>query len=101
MEQHYGNEQNQPRQTIIIKQEARQTNGVGTAGFVLALLSLILSWVPVLGWIIWASGFILSFVGMFKNPKGLAIAGFIISLIDLIILIVVIGAIASIAAAFL
>lgn len=40
-------------QTIIINQPAeKKSNGVGTAGFVLALLGLIFSWVPVLGWIL-------------------------------------------------
>ena len=39
-------------QTIIInQQERRSTNGLGTAGFILALLGLIFSWVPGLGWV--------------------------------------------------
>lgn len=51
-------------QTIIINQPAeKKSNGVGTAGFVLALLGLIFSWVPVLGWILWVLGLILSLVG--------------------------------------
>ena len=38
-------------QTIIInQQERRSTNGLGTAGFILALLGLIFNWVPGLGW---------------------------------------------------
>ena len=42
-------------QTIIInQQERRSTNGLGTAGFILALLGLIFSWVPGLGWVLWA-----------------------------------------------
>lgn len=84
-------------QTIIIQQPTRQSNGTGTAGFVLALISLILSWVPGVGWIIWFLGFLLSFIGMFKSPRGLAITGFIISIIDLIILIALIGTLAGIA----
>lgn len=40
-------------QTIIInQQERRSTNGLGTAGFILALLGLIFSWVPGLGWVL-------------------------------------------------
>ena len=44
-------------QTIIInQQERRSTNGLGTAGFILALLGLIFNWVPGLGWVLWALG---------------------------------------------
>ena len=82
-------------QTIIIQQPSRQSNGAGTAGFILALISLVLSWVPGVGWIVWFLGFLLSFIGMFRTPRGLAIAGFIISIIDLIILLVFVGALAT------
>lgn len=82
-------------QTVIIQQN--RGNGVGTAGFVLALLGLFLGWVPVLGWILWVLGLILSGVGMTKKPKGLAIAGLVISLISLAILVFVIGAIGALA----
>ena len=55
-------------QTIIInQQERRSTNGLGTAGFILALLGLIFSWVPGLGWGLWALGLIFSFVGYQKQ----------------------------------
>lgn len=82
-------------QTIIIKQDEKKSNGIGTAGFVLALIALFLGWIPVLGWIIWLLGLILSFVGVFKTPKGLSIAGLVISLIGIILLIVVFGAIGA------
>ena len=36
-------------QTIIIQQPVRQSNGTGTAGFVLSLIALILSWLPGVG----------------------------------------------------
>ena len=81
-------------QQIIINQVAtKQSNGVGTAGFVLALIAIFLGWVPILGWILWLLGLILSFAGTFKSPKGLAFSGLIVSLIDLILLLVVFGAI--------
>ena len=82
-------------QTIIINQDEKKSNGIGTAGFVLALIALFLGWIPVLGWIIWLLGLILSFVGVFKTPKGLSIAGLVISLIGIILLIVVFGAIGA------
>ena len=69
------------------------------AGFVLALIALFLGWVPVLGWVLWLLGLILSFVGIFKKPKGLAIAGLVISLLGLILLIFVFAGLAAIGAA--
>jgi hypothetical protein len=47
----------------------------------------------VLGWILWILGLVLSFVGVFREPRGLAIAGLVISLIGLIIITTVVGAI--------
>ena len=95
------NPANQSGQTVIINQTEKQSNGIGTAGFVLALVALFLGWVPILGWIIWLLGLILSFVGVFKQPKGLAIAGLVISLIGIVLLLTVFGAILGGAAAFL
>lgn len=86
-------------QTIIINQDEKKSNGIGTAGFVLALIALFLGWIPILGWIIWLLGLILSFVGIFKKPKGLSIAGLVISLIGVILLIVVFGVIGAAAMA--
>ena len=68
-------EQTNP-QTIIIQKKG---NGLGTAGFVLSLIAFILCWVPILGFILWRLGAILSVIGVFKAPRGLAIAGCIIS----------------------
>lgn len=84
------------RQQIILNQSAHESNGLGTAGFILALISLLLAWVPGVSWIVWFLGALFSFIGLFKSPRGMAIAGFIISLIDLIILVSVIGTIVSI-----
>lgn len=44
-----------PQPTIIVNQITK-TNGMAVAGFVLALLGLLLCWVPVLGWILWGLG---------------------------------------------
>jgi hypothetical protein len=85
------NPQNQSRPTVIIQTE--KSNGIGTAGFVLALIALFLGWVPFLGWIVWMLGLIFSAVGLTRQPKGLAIAGLVISLIGIVLLIVVFGAI--------
>ncbi|MGM9827181.1 MAG: hypothetical protein ACI30O_03205 [Muribaculaceae bacterium] len=77
---------------VIVKQ---QGNGMGVAGFVLALLGLILCWVPILNWILWILGLIFSIIGMFKPKKGLAIAGLVISCLYIIVAFVVIGALFS------
>ena len=34
-------------QTIIIRQEEKSTNGIGTAGFVMSLIAIFLGWIPV------------------------------------------------------
>ena len=90
----------QSGQTIIINQIDKNTNGLGAAGFSLALIAIFLGWVPILGWVLWLLGLIFSIVGMFKLPKGLAIAGLVISLIGLFILIVVFGVILEVASDF-
>ena len=91
------NHTNQERddRIVIIKQESPASNGLGTAGFILALIALFLSWVPILGWIIWFLGLLLSFIGMFKIPRGLAIAGFVISILGFVLLVAVVGTLVS------
>lgn len=82
--------------TVIVNQTEKKSNGLGTAGFVLALCGIFFSWIPGFNWVLWALGFIFSFVGIFRKPKGLAIAGLVISCLDLIILIALIGVLATI-----
>ncbi len=91
------NEQNHGGQTIIVNQVEKKSNGLGTAGFVLALIALLLGWVPFLGWVTWLLGLIFSFIGVFRTPKGLSIAGLVISLIGIILLLVVFGSLLSFA----
>lgn len=88
--------QSETRQQVILNQVGHESNGIGTAGFILSLISLVLSWIPGIGWVVWFLGALFSFIGLFKSPRGMAIAGFIISFVDFIILISVVGAIASI-----
>ena len=68
---------------------------IGIVGFILALLAVFLCWVPIFGWVLWSLGLILSFIGVFGRPRGFAIAGLIISLIDLILLIVFVTVLTS------
>jgi len=66
----------------------RETNGIGTAGFILALLGILLIWLPIINFMLWGLGLLFSIIGLFKKPKGLAIAGFVISMISIVISIV-------------
>lgn len=76
----------QHRAHVTVNNAPAAGNGLGTAGFVLALIGFFTSWIPVVGWLAWLLGAILSFVGVLKPRKGLAIAGLVISFIDVIIL---------------
>lgn len=89
--------QAQPQPQIIIQQAApAPSNGLGTTGFVFAIIGLFLDWIPGLGWIIWFLGVLFSFIGLFKKPRGLAITGFILSFIDLLIILFLASAIAAV-----
>lgn len=88
--------QSETRQQVVVNQIGSSSNSVGTAGFVLALIAVILCWLPGVNWFIWFLGLLLSFIGVFKSPRGLAITGLVISLIDLIIIMAFIGAILAI-----
>ena len=77
--------------TTVIVQGGR-SNGMGTAGFVFAILAFFVCWVPIVDIIVWFLGALFSFIGLFKAPRGLAIAGFILSFLGIIILLTFLGA---------
>ncbi len=89
------NVQSTTEQQFVNNQQVSSSNGIGTAGFILALVALFFGWVPVLGWIAWALGLIFSAIGLSKRPKGLAIAGLVISLVGIILLLVVFAGIGA------
>lgn len=62
-------QQGYPQQIIINQQPARK-NGLGTAGFVLAILALVFCWVPFLDFIFWILGAVFSVIGLFKARAG-------------------------------
>lgn len=77
------------------------SNTCGVVGFILSILAIVFCWIPVLSGILWLAGLILSIIGMGYRPKGLAIAGLIISVLVLIIgLFILIFAYAFFAALF-
>ena len=79
----------------VIQVVEKESNGMATAGFVLALLTVFFGWIPFVGWATWLLGLIFRAVGLCKANKigvgrGLAIAGLIISLIGIVFLIVLV-----------
>lgn len=70
--------------TVIVNQT--QGNGSAVAGFTLSLLATFLGWIPFVGFLLWLLGAIFSCVGMSRKPRGLAIAGFVISFFWIILL---------------
>ena len=57
----------------------------------LSIVGLALCWVPIVNVILWFLGFLFSFIGVFKRPKGKAIAGLIISVVSIVAIILVYG----------
>ena len=86
-----------PQQPVYIVQRSQESNGIGTAGFILALLDLLFCWAPIVNIVFWLLGFIFSFIGLFKRPKGLAIAGFVISLISIVVVLVIVAMVGGVA----
>ena len=75
-------------------------NGLGIAGFILSLIGLILSWIPVVnifGIVLCGIGFLLSLIGLFlKNKKkGLAIVGLLFSIAGVVLFYLVYAGIAA------
>lgn len=91
--QNLQNTQQQNSRPLFIQQKANQSNEIGIAGFVLSVIAIFVGWIPFLGWFVWLLGLVLSFIGIFKAPKGFAIAGLIISLLGIVLLIFLFGAI--------
>ena len=78
------NDQTTENQKQSIKAKQNESNGIGSAGFVFALISIFIAWITFLGWIIWLLGFSLSWAGIYKKRNKLAIAGLVISILVLI-----------------
>lgn len=80
-----------PQQQIVVNQIEHKTNGLGTAGFIVSLVCSVFCWVPGVNFVLWFLGLLFSFIGLFKKPRGLAIAGFIIAIIDIVIIVALVG----------
>ncbi|GGW47098.1 hypothetical protein [Arenibacter certesii] len=86
-------DQNPQGQTIIVNQRSK-TNGIGTAGFILSIIALVAGCLPIIGWTVWFLGLLFSFIGIFSRPRGLAIAGLVISLIGFVLFLFVFSTLA-------
>ncbi len=84
--------QPQPQTATAQPQPVRRKNGPAKAGLVLSILGLALCWIPFANFILWFLGFLFSFIGVFKSPRGKAIAGLIISVVSVVVIILVMGA---------
>ncbi|MDQ3787034.1 MAG: DUF4190 domain-containing protein [Actinomycetota bacterium] len=80
---------NPPQQPV-----AKPSNGLGTAGFVVGLIGLLFSFIPLIGVVAWPLvilGIVFSAIGLSKatkgraTNKGLAIAGLAVSIIGLVV----------------
>ena len=76
-------------QSLLVGNQKKNT--VGLAGFIVALLALITSSIPYLGGILWLLGLVLSTIGLFKRPRGFAVAGFILSMLVVIVILCILG----------
>jgi hypothetical protein len=70
------------RRKKMVKEETRK--GMGIAGFVLGLLSFVLSALSWIAMIMGMLGFIFSAIQMSRKNTGLAIAGFVLSILGFI-----------------
>jgi hypothetical protein len=77
-----------------VQTSTKPSNGLGTAGFVVGLIGLVFSFIPLIGVVAWPLvilGIVFSAVGIAKankgraSNKGLAIAGLVVSVIGLAI----------------
>ena len=79
--------------TVVV--EGSNSNSIGIAGFIIALLGLVFCWFPLVNLILWFLGLIFSLIGLFKSPRGMAIAGLVLSLIIIFIIIFTWGTISN------
>ena len=75
-----------------LTQASSRTNVVGLIGFILAIAAFILVSVePISASMCGVIGAILSFVGLFTRPRGLAVAGCLVSIFGFVIIVATVG----------
>lgn len=83
------NYENEPQ--VVVVEKRRRVNVFGLIGFIFSILTFFSSWIPVAGWLLWIVGLVLSTIGLFRTPRELAVAGFLISMISIFALIFLAG----------
>lgn len=87
------------QQNVYVQQVVHKSNGMGVTGFILAIINAVLFWIPFIDLIciiLWPLALIFSLIGVFRTPKGLAVAGLILAILPIFFLIAGAGALAGI-----
>ena len=82
-----GHDSSQPsiQHNAVSKNDSEKKNGLGIAGFVLAITGIALCWVPILRWLLLIPALLLSIIGLFKEPRTLATVGAVLSALAIIL----------------
>ena len=83
------------KKEVVSANQAEQKNVIGLVGMCVAIVALVFSMVPVVGWILWFFGELFSVIGLFKKPRTCAVIGFILSLMGLVLTLLLGGIIKS------
>ena len=83
------------KKEVVSANQTEQKNVFGLVGMIVAIVALVFSMGPVLGWILWFFGELFSVIGLFKKPRTCAVIGFILSLMGLVLTLLLGGIIKS------
>lgn len=72
-------------------QEPAYNNHVALVALFVTIIALILEWVPFLNWTLFAIGFVLSLVALFRKPRSLAVWGLVLSIVDALLILTIIS----------
>ena len=83
------------KKEVVSANQTEQKNVIGLVGMIVAIVALVFSMVPGLGWILWFFGELFSVIGLFKKPRTCAVIGFVLSLMGLVLTLLLGGIIKS------
>lgn len=83
------------KKEVVSANQTEQKNVFGLVGMIVAIVALVFSMIPVLGWILWFFGELFSVIGLFKKPRTCAVIGFVLSLMGLVLTLLLGGLIKS------
>ena len=87
-------------QPVVVQQQqpAGKSSGLAIAGLIMGIFTLLLCWVPIVGFIFGLLGLIFSIAGIAKKnggAKGAAVAGLVMTIVGAIVFICLFGAVLS------